>query len=385
MIYFDNAATTWPKPPGVAKAMEECMTLMGANPGRSGHRMALQAGRLIYETRELLAKLFGVDNPLRIVFTLNATEALNQALLGLLKPGDHVISGSQEHNSVSRPLHFLEKQGVEVTKAQADPEQGVDPEAVRRLIRSNTRALVFTHASNVTGMIFPVKQLGALAREAGLNFVVDAAQTAGTYPIDVEEMNIDLLAFPGHKGLYGPQGTGGLYVREGVNITALKYGGTGSKSENPDQPEIYPDYLESGTPNTVGIAGLGAGVRFVLETGTDTIRRHEEVLTGKLIAGLREIPGVIAYGPGSRENQAPVVSFNLGDKDPGQVAFILDQLFDLACRPGLHCAPDAHKAIGTFPQGTIRFSFSYFNTEKEVESALEAVQQIAEEMGIGGR
>lgn len=380
MIYLDNAATTWPKPPGVLQAMEMCLTKMGANPGRAGHRMALQAGRLIYETRELLAKLFEINNPLQIAFTLNATEALNQALRGLLAPGDHIITSSMEHNSVSRPLHFLQSQGIEVTKVPATSEGGLIISEVEKSIKSNTKAMVMTHASNVTGTIFPIMQLGELAKRNNLVFIVDAAQTAGTYEINVEKMHIDLLAFPGHKGLFGPQGTGGLYVKEGINLTPLKYGGTGSSSEFPEQPEVFPDRLESGTPNTVGIAGLGAGVKFILETGLEKIRSHEEHLTDMMLDELGKIPGVTIYGPADSKRQAPVISVNFGRQESGQIGFILDQAFEIACRAGLHCAPDAHKSLGTFPQGTVRLSFAYFNTEEDVRQTVAACKQIAKEM-----
>ncbi len=381
MIYLDNAATTWPKPPGVLQAMEKCLTQLGANPGRAGHRMALQAGRLIYETRELLAGLFGVKNPLQIAFTLNATEALNQALRGLLAPGDHIITSSMEHNSVSRPLHFLQGQGIEVTKIPATPEGGIVVAEVEKSIKENTKALVMTHASNVSGTIFPVKEIGEIARKNNVFFIVDAAQTAGTHEIDVEKMQIDLLAFPGHKGLFGPQGTGGLYVREGIILTPLKYGGTGSSSEFPEQPDVYPDRLESGTPNTVGIAGLGAGVKFILETGLDKIRSHEEQLTDMMLEELKHVPGIKIYGPANSKQQAPVISVNFDRQDSGQIGFVLDQAFEIACRAGLHCAPDAHRSLGTFPQGTVRFSFAYFNTEEDVRQTVAALKQIAREMG----
>ncbi|MDA8233733.1 MAG: aminotransferase class V-fold PLP-dependent enzyme, partial [Clostridia bacterium] len=267
MIYLDNAATTWPKPSSVWSAMEHCFHKLGANPGRSGHQMALDAGRLIYETREVLAKLFNISNPLQLVFTLNATEAVNLALKGLLKPGDHIITGSMEHNAVTRPLHVLKARGVEVTKVKAAGDGRIKVEDVAAQIKANTKAVAFTHASNVTGTLMPIEELGQLARAKGLVFIVDAAQTAGVYDLDVEKMNIDLLAFPGHKSLYGPQGTGGLYIREGITLEPLKEGGTGSSSEHPLQPDVLPDRYESGTPNTIGIAGLGAAVKFILQEG----------------------------------------------------------------------------------------------------------------------
>lgn len=375
MIYLDNAATTWPKPPMVWQAMEQCMRQFGANPGRGGHRMALQAGRAILETRGLLAQLFGIQNPLQIAFTHNATEALNQALIGLLKPGDHIITSSMEHNSVIRPLNYLCSQGIEVSKIPPSQEHGVEITDLERAIKKNTKAIVMTHASNVSGVLLPIKQIGALAKKYNLEFILDAAQTAGTFDINVVEQNITLLAFPGHKGLYGPQGTGGLFLREGLSLRPLNYGGTGSNSELPEQPDHYPDRLESGTSNTVGIAGLGAGVRFILETGLENIRSHELKLTEMMIDKLRLIKGIELLGPESNL-RAPVISLQVLGQESGSIGQVLDQVYDIACRTGLHCAPDAHKSLGTFPQGTVRFSFSYFNTEEEVNLTIDALKEI---------
>jgi len=380
LIYLDNAATSWPKPSVVWPAMDHCFHHLGANPGRSGHQMALDAGRIIYETRELLAKLFHINNPLQIIFTLNATEALNLALKGLLKPGDHVITSSMEHNSVTRPLHVLSHRGVEVTKVKASIEGFIKVEDVVSQLKENTKALVITHASNVTGALMPIEELGQWARAKGLKFIVDAAQTAGVYEIDVEKMKIDLLAFPGHKSLYGPQGTGGLYIREGVVLDPLKEGGTGSNSEDPVQPDVLPDRYESGTPNTIGIAGLGAAVKYILDEGLEKIREHEEKLTKRFLQGLEFIPGIKVYGPRDVTKQAPVVSVNFGDHDSSEVGFILDRVFNIACRTGLHCAPDAHSTLGTLGQGTVRFSFSYFNTEQDIDKALESLQRISQEL-----
>ncbi|MHB8171692.1 MAG: aminotransferase class V-fold PLP-dependent enzyme [Thermincolia bacterium] len=380
MIYLDNAATTWPKPPGVWPAMEHCFHNLGANPGRSGHQMALDAGRLIYETRDLLGKLFHINNPLQIVFTLNATEAINLALKGFLKPGDHVITSSMEHNAVTRPLHVLSTRGVEVTKVKAVGDGQIKVEDVVAQIRDNTKVLVFTHASNVTGTLMPIEEIGQLAKSRGLIFMVDAAQTAGVYDIDVEKMKIDLLAFPGHKSLYGPQGTGGLYIREGIILNPLKEGGTGSSSEHSVQPDVLPDRYESGTPNTIGIAGLGAAVKFLLQQGLDKIRAHEEGLTKRFLQGVESIPGVIVYGPRDVAKQAPVVSVNFGDHDSSEVGFILDRVFNIACRTGLHCAPDAHDTLGTLGQGTVRFSFSYFTKEDDIDAALDGLQRISQEL-----
>lgn len=380
MIYLDNAATSWPKPPGVGEAMQKTLSELGGSPGRAGHRMALQAGRLVYDTRDKLASLFNIKNPLQVVFTLNATDALNQAILGLLTPGDHVITSCQEHNAVSRPLHFMEGRGLEVTKVPGNELGPIDLHKLEQSIKGNTKALVINHASNVTGAIMPLAELGRLARKHDLAFIVDGAQTAGVLDIDVEEMHIDMLACTGHKGLLGPQGTGCLYVREGILLTPLRFGGTGSSSEYLEQPEEYPDRLESGTPNTVGIAGLGAGLDFINRIGIAAIREHEMQLSKQLWEGLAAIPGIVLHGPADHALRAPVISFTLVDQDPGQVGFVLDQVYGIACRTGLHCAPDAHRAAGTFPGGTVRLSLSYFNTAEQIEQTLSALKQIAEEL-----
>src|SRR4030042_1812323 len=280
MIYLDNAATTCPKPETVYQAMDSVMRNIGASPGRSGHRLSIEEGRIIYETREALARLLGIDNPMQIVFTSNATEALNLALRGILHPGDHVITSSMEHNSVMRPLRALEREGVEITVVNCSPEGFLAPKDVERAIKPNTRLITLNHASNVVGTILPIAEVGQIAHHHGVLFMVDAAQTVGCYPIDVEAMNIDLLALSGHKGLYGAQGTGGLYLRRGIEreLQPLIYGGTGSQSEHEYQPDFLPDKYESGTPNTAGLAGLGAGVRFVLEHGVTEIQKREQVL-----------------------------------------------------------------------------------------------------------
>lgn len=380
MIYLDNAATTWPKPEDTIIAMEDCIRNAGANPGRGGHKMSLDAGRLVYDTREEVAGLFKVSDPVRIVFTKNATESLNMALKGLLKPGDHVITSSMEHNSVARPLHVLKSRGVEVTELACSATGLLDPDSVRKAIKGNTVAVVILHASNVTGSIMPVEEIGKITREKEACFIVDAAQTAGFLDIDVDKQNIDILAFTGHKSLYGPQGTGGIYIREGIEIAPLFEGGTGSKSESPQQPEDMPDRYESGTPNTPGIAGLGAGIRYINGIGLDKIRKHEQGLTAKLLDGLKQMKQVEIYGPAKAELQVPVVSINIKGQDSSEVSFILDKAFDIACRSGLHCAPGAHRTIGTINRGTVRFSFSLFNTEAEVDYVLESVEKIVSEL-----
>jgi cysteine desulfurase family protein len=382
MIYLDNSATSWPKPSRVKEAMIKFIEEVGANPGRSGHLLSIEAARIIYETREALSNLFHVKDPLRIVFTLNATESLNLALKGLLKPGDHVMTSSMEHNSVMRPLRDLEKKGIEVSIIPCSSEGKLDPQELEKRIQSNTRMIVLNHASNVTGTLLPIKEAGLISRRYNLLFLVDAAQTAGAYPIDMERDEIDLLAFTGHKSLYGPQGTGGLVIGERVKekeMIPLKQGGTGSRSEFEEQPECLPDRFESGTPNGVGLAGLLAGVQFVLEKGVEQIHQQEIGLTRKLIKGLKEIPQVKLYGPEKGEQKIATLSFNIANLSPSDVALRLEREFGILCRPGLHCAPAAHRTIGTFPDGTVRFGLGAFNTEGEIEAVIHAVSAISKQ------
>lgn len=382
MIYFDNAATSWPKPPGVAEAMVHFLNDVGANPGRSGHRLSVEAGRIVYNAREAVAKLFNAPDPLRVVFGHNATEALNLALRGLLRPGDHVITSSMEHNSVMRPLRALEQQGVEVTVVRCSPEGFLDPADVEAAVRPDTAMITLNHASNVVGTILPIAETGEIARRHGLLLLVDAAQTAGAYPIDVETDKIDLLAFTGHKSLCGPMGTGGLVIGERVDEKRMelpKRGGTGSRSEHEEQPDFLPDMCESGTPNAVGLAGLEAGLRWVLERGVETIRAHEVELPQRLIDGLGDIPGVTVYGGLDATRQTATVSFNITGMEPSEVGLRLDEEYGIMCRVGLHCAPVAHKTIGTFPTGTVRFGLGAFNTPEEVDIAVAAVDELARE------
>jgi cysteine desulfurase family protein len=379
MIYLDNAATTWPKPEAVVKAMQKAIQEQGGNPGRSGHKLSLAAGKAIEKTRVLLTRLFNAPDPDRIVFTLNATEAINLGLKGILRPGDHVISGTMEHNAVARPLEALQERGIEVTKVRTSPQTGIDPGDVRTAIKSNTKMVALGHASNVTGTINSVGEVGRLCRERGIVFLVDAAQTAGYFPINVQDMCIDLLAFPGHKGLLGPQGTGGLYISSDVSPLPLREGGTGSDSQSLIQPTQSPDRYESGTPNTPGIAGLAAGVAFILEQGTENIRAREHTLVERLLTGLKDIPGAVLYGPPPGAERAGAVSLNIGKLDPLEVAVILDQAFDIAVRSGLHCAPDAHREIGTLNRGTIRISPGFFNSEEDIDGCLAALDSIAQD------
>ena len=379
MICFDNAATSWPKPPSVKEAMNRFMEEIGANPGRSGHVLSIEAAKIMFEAREALSRLFHVKRSERVILTHNATESINLALKGLLRPGDHVITSSMEHNSVMRPLRALEKKGIGLTVVPCSPRGELDPMKVRGAIQFSTKMIVLTHASNVTGTIFPIKEVGEISRQHNLLFLVDAAQTAGAYPIDMEEDGIDLLAFSGHKSLYGPQGTGGLIIGDRVNereMVPLKQGGTGSRSEFEEQPDFLPDRFESGTPNTIGIAGLLEGVRFVLGEGVSKIHRYESSLVKKVAEGLSEIRGIKIYGWNQETEHIAVLSFNLPSTSPSEAAFRLEEKYGILCRPGLHCAPSAHKTIGTFPEGTIRFGLGYFNKEEEVDVAIQAIRSM---------
>jgi cysteine desulfurase family protein len=378
MIYLDNAATSWPKPAGVARAVSDALTRCAGNPGRTSHHLAMDAAALVQECRERLAQLFCIANPLRLCFTSNATEALNLAIKGVLSPGDHAICSSMEHNSVWRPLTALAERGVELSIAEANSTGVVDVDGVERLLRPNTKLIAILHASNVNGAIQPLSKIGALARAYGIPFLVDASQSAGAIPVDVQAMHIDLLAFPGHKGLLGPQGTGGLYVSEAVDLRPLKEGGTGSDSNSARQPLFYPDRLESGTLNFPGIAGLNESVNYLLRKGVEKIARREAKRTGLLLAGLAKIKGVVVYGPPIGMPRAPVVSFNISGMDPVSVAAELERRADIACRPGWHCAALAHRTQGTQETGTVRFSLGAFTTMAEINSALNAVAEIAD-------
>ncbi len=376
-IYLDNAATSWPKPPAVSAAVSEYLTEAGGNPGRSGHRMSLAAGRLVEGAREALAGLFNVSDPSRLVFTHNATHALNVALYGLLRPGDHVVTTSVEHNSVMRPLRHLETLGVELTVVPCTPEGTLDPGAVDRAMRPTTRLLVTTHGSNVVGTVVPIATLAALARRRQVPYLVDASQTAGAIPIDVQESGVGLLAFTGHKGLLGPTGTGGLYIHEDIALAPLIRGGTGSDSAHDVQPEFLPDVHESGTLNVAGIAGLAAGVRFLLDVGIDAVQARERALVARFLDAAAEIAELTVYGPRDVSQRCGVVSFNVVGAMSSEVGLILDQSFGIMARTGLHCAPSAHHTLGTFPAGTVRFGFGWFNTEADVDAAIGALRAVA--------
>lgn len=376
MIYLDNAATTLRKPPEVIEAVVHAMETVG-NGARGAHGSALGAARMVYGARERVAQLFGLGDPSHVIFTCNATEALNIALFGLLGPGDHVISTDLEHNSVLRPLYALEEQGMAVDFVPADRQGCIDYDDFSRLLRPNTRAIVCTHGSNVTGNLLDIARIGAFARAHGLLLLVDASQTAGAVPIHMEQMHIDVLCFTGHKGLFGPQGTGGLCIRPGVEIRPWKQGGSGVHSYDRHQPSAYPTRLEAGTLNTHGISGLAAGVDFVRRTTVEAIGARERQLMRRLYDGVRQMDGVTVYGDFSTSDRCAIVSLNIRDYDSGRVADVLSQQYDIATRAGAHCAPRMHQALGTVEQGVVRFSISWFNTEAEIDRALEAIGDIA--------
>jgi len=376
MIYLDNAATSWPKPEGVYQTMDEFLREKGGNPGRGSHSMAVAARETVEETRLLIARLINATDKERVIFTLNCTDALNLGLKGLLRPGDHVITSCIGHNSLVRPLKKLEQQGVKITRLPPSPEMGVvSAHNIEDSITQDTKLVAVTHASNVTGAIQPIEEYGLVARRHDLIFMVDAAQTVGKYPIDVEAGNIDLLAFSGHKGLYGPPGTGVLYVGNRVDLDSLREGGTGSYAEQEEQPVVLPYRYESGTANSIGISGLGAGVKYIFSEGLEKIRAHEQYLMDKLIQGLSNMSGLILYQAKDGTKQAPIISINIEGYEPGEVGAILDQAFDIKVRAGLHCAPSAHKTLGTYPLGTIRLSPGYFNTVDEIALTLDAMEK----------
>ncbi len=380
MIYLDNAATSWPKPPSVYETLGSFLQTLGANPGRAGHRMAAGAAAAVADCRLRLARLMNAESPNHVVFASNATDALNLAIRGLLRPGDQVITSSMEHNSLARPLRSVAEQGVQVTKVLCSPQGVIDRDVVAAAVSPRLRLIAVTHASNVNGAIQPIEDLAEIARHHNALLLVDGAQTLGAMPMDVQSMGIDLLAFPGHKGLLGPPGTGGLYVGPQVDLatfTPQRSGGTGVRSEDDAQPLELPHRYESGTSNTIGIAGLAAGVRFLEEHGVQSIHQRESSLTRRLIAGLEAIEGVRVCNPPAGAPQVAVVSCVVDGWSPADVGSVLDQSFDIACRTGLHCAPDACRTIGAFPEGTVRLSPGCFTTEDEIDAAIAAVAEIA--------
>ena len=377
MIYLDNAATTLQKPPCVAEAVVHAMGTLG-NSGRGVHAGSLSAGRTIYHARETLAALFGFDAPERVIFTANSTQALNTAIFGLLGPGCHVISTDLEHNSVLRPLYRLRECGMAVDFVPADRMGNIDYADFARLLRPDTRAVVCTHASNLTGTVLDLARIGEFTRAHGLLLIVDASQTAGSIPIDMKTCPADVLCFTGHKSLMGPQGTGGLLVRRDVSIRPLLTGGTGVQTYLERQPEEYPTHLEAGTLNGHGIAGLSAAAEWIMAAGVERIHAQEDALARRFYSGVCRIPGVTVYGDFSQPLRAPIVTLNIGDYDSGEVSDWLAQDYGIATRSGAHCAPRMHRALGTQVQGAVRFSFGWFNTQEETDAAIRAVQEIAE-------
>lgn len=378
MIYFDNAATSLQKPEAVIEAVAEAMKSLG-NASRGAHSAALGSNRMVYETRELLAELFHIDNPSRIAFTMNATESLNIAIAGIFRPEDHVITTVMEHNSVLRPLYRMEESGTELSFLQADKKGNISYEELENAIRSNTRAVICTHASNLTGNVLDLEKIGEICKKHRLLFLVDASQTAGIIPIDVQKMKISVLCFTGHKGLLGPQGTGGIYVAPEINIRPLVVGGSGVQSYLKTQPDEMPARLEAGTLNAHGIAGLHAAVSYIIEKGVEQIYQEEHEKTDYFYRMIRSIPDIHIYGDPEAELHAPIIALNIGDYDSAQVADELMETYGIATRAGAHCAPLMHQALGTQKQGAVRFSFSQFNTRKELDVGIQALRELAEE------
>ena len=375
MIYFDNAATTIQKPKQVVEAVTQALCSMG-NAGRGAHNASMGASRMLFDTRKKLAELFGGNNPAQVVFTSNSTESLNMALKGLLNPWDHVITTQLEHNSVLRPLYELEDKGVELTILNSDAKGRICYEDFEKEIKKNTKMIVCTHGSNLTGNLTDIRRVGEIARSHGLLFVVDASQTAGVFPIRVEEMKIDVLCFTGHKGLLGPQGTGGMYVREGVIIRPLKTGGSGVQTYSRTHPSQMPTALEAGTLNAHGLAGLDAALDYLKDTGINVIRKMEQELMWYFYQKVLEIPGITVYGDFDSQERCPIVSLNVKDYDSSEVSDFLFTEYGISTRPGAHCAPLLHQAMGTEKQGAVRFSFSHYNTEEEVEAAVRAMREL---------
>ena len=377
MIYFDNAATTLYKPQSVIDAVVHAMTTAG-NPARGTHAGSMAASRTVYDARVKIAQFFHCSRADHVVFTANSTEALNIAISGTLGKGDHIISTDLEHNSVLRPLYYLEKQGAALSFVHADRKGCIDYADFETLIRSDTKAIVCTHVSNLTGNALNLERIGAIAKAHQLLFIVDASQSAGCLDVDMERMQIDILCFTGHKGLMGPQGTGGLCIREGVEIRPFKRGGSGIHSYDREQPVSYPTRLEAGTLNSHGIAGLSAAVDYIRKIGIHMIQEKEQELMWRFYDGIHNIPGITIYGDFSTKNRAAILSLNIKGYDSGTVSDILSEEYDIATRSGAHCAPRMHQALGTVETGAVRFSFSWFNTREEVDIAIEAIREIAE-------
>ena len=375
MIYLDNAATTMKKPQCVIDAVVAAMSHMG-NAGRGATSAALDASRVIYDTREKLSDLFNLQNPSRVAFTCNSTESLNTAIKGILSSGDHAITTALEHNSVLRPLYDLQAKGMELSIVDCDENGNIDYNDFEKLIKENTKAIVCTHASNLVGNVLDVKKIGSIAKKHNLIFIVDASQSAGVFPIDMQDMNIDILCFTGHKGLLGPQGTGGLCVREGIDIRPLKVGGSGVNTFSKEQPVEMPTHLEAGTLNGHAIAGLNAALDYLKEEGIDNIQKREEELMFRFYNGIKDIKDIKIFG-NFENKRAAIVTFNVGDIDSAAFSDELSFAYDISTRAGAHCAPLMHKAMNTVEQGAVRFSFSHYNTEEEIDTAIKAVKEIA--------
>ena len=375
MIYLDNAATTMKKPQCVIDAVVAAMSHMG-NAGRGATSAALDASRVIYDTREKLSDLFNLQNPSRVAFTCNSTESLNTAIKGILSSGDHAITTALEHNSVLRPLYDLQAKGMELSIVDCDENGNIDYNDFEKLIKENTKAIVCTHASNLVGNVLDVKKIGSIAKKHNLIFIVDASQSAGVFPIDMQDMNIDILCFTGHKGLLGPQGTGGICVREGIDVRPLKVGGSGVNTFSKEQPVEMPTHLEAGTLNGHAIAGLNAALDYLKEEGIDNIQKREEELMFRFYNGIKDIKDIKIFG-NFENKRAAIVTFNVGDIDSAAFSYELSFAYDISTRAGAHCAPLMHKAMNTVEQGAVRFSFSHYNTEEEIDTAIKAVKEIA--------
>jgi len=379
LIYLDSGATSFPKPEEVYTYMDQFYRNFGVNPGRSGYDLCMEAGEVIEDTRKMLTTFFNGTDHNRLCFSYNSTDALNLVIFGMLRPGDHAISTTIEHNSVLRPLYHLSKDGVDVDLVPFDGDGFVDPDEIRKKFRPNTRLVIVDHASNVIGTVQPIREIGRYCREAGIPFAIDASQSAGKVPIDIEEQFLDIVTFTGHKSLFGPTGIGGLYVREGIEIRHTRAGGSGVRSADRAHLDEYPFRLEYGTPNVVGIAGLQAGLKWVLDKGLDAIHAHEMKLTRMLRDGLAEIPGVVLYCQENLDNHIAVMAFNIEGVDAANVGTMIDVDYDIACRTGLHCAPRVHDQLGTTEiHGAVRFGVGPFNTEEHIETAIQAIKETAE-------
>ncbi len=377
--YLDNAATSYPKPDVVIDTISKFMKNIGATAGRGAYKSAITADRLIFDCRSNICKLFNGKDPSKVIFTYNITDSLNTLINGILNSGDHVITSSLEHNSVWRPLKILERdKNVQISKTPCSPEGITDPKEIEKLIRENTKLIVFTHASNVLGTIQPIREIGAIAKKHNIIFLVDSAQTAGAYPIDVQRDNIDILAFTGHKSLFGPTGTGGFLLNCDINLRPLKSGGTGEDSKNPYQPDFLPNKFEAGTLNVAGIVGLGEGIKYISNIGVENIRAKEDKIIEYALERLKEVPSIHIYGPEDPQKIVGVISFNIKDIPGEEIAFKLDQEYDIMIRVGFHCAPTAHKVMGTYEIGAMRIGIGYFNTKKDIDILVSALKNIVD-------